>query len=183
MALKPVTPQQAAELAERGAVVIDIRERDEHVRERIPFARHHPLSRSETPRLQPDETVVIYHCRSGARTRANADRLASHASCEAYVLEGGLEAWKKAGLPIAVDPRQPIEIMRQVQIAAGGLVLLGALLGALVSPYFYALSGFVGAGLVFAGVTGTCAMASLLGAMPWNRRGPDITSPALPSLH
>jgi hypothetical protein len=59
--------------------------------------------------------------------------------------------------------------MRQVQIAAGSMVVLGVVLGALVAPGFYALSGFVGAGLVFAGVTGTCGLARILRLMPWNR--------------
>jgi hypothetical protein len=60
--------------------------------------------------------------------------------------------------------------MRQVQIAAGSMVVLGVLLGAFVTPGFYLLSGFVGAGLVFAGVTGTCGLARVLRMMPWNRR-------------
>jgi hypothetical protein len=80
-----------------------------------------------------------------------------------------LDAWKRAGLPVAEDRRQPLELMRQVQIAAGSLALLGAVLGAAVNPWFHALSGVVGAGLVFAGVTGTCGMATLLRQMPWNR--------------
>ena len=85
------------------------------------------------------------------------------------MLEGGLDAWKKAGLPVSLDRSQPIDIMRQVQIAAGSLVLLGVVLGAFVSPNFYALSGFVGAGLTFAGISGFCGMARVLGAMPWNQ--------------
>ena len=84
--------------------------------------------------------------------------------------EGGLDAWKKAGLPVSFDRSKPIDIMRQVQIAAGSLVLIGVMLGFLVNPGFYALSGFVGAGLLFAGVSGFCGMARLLGVMPWNRR-------------
>jgi len=86
------------------------------------------------------------------------------------ILDGGLDAWKKAGLPVALDRSQPIDIIRQVQIAAGSLVLMGMLLGTLFSPGFYALSAFVGAGLVFAGVSGFCGMAHLLALMPWNRR-------------
>ena len=86
------------------------------------------------------------------------------------MLEGGLEAWKKAGLPTALDTKQPIEIMRQVQITAGSLVLLGVALGFLVAPGFFLLSGFVGAGLTLAGATGFCGMAKLLALMPWNRR-------------
>jgi rhodanese-related sulfurtransferase len=68
------------------------------------------------------------------------------------------------------DRRAPLPMMRQVQIAAGSLVLAGVLLGALVAPAFYGIAGFVGAGLVFAGMTGFCGMANILGLMPWNRR-------------
>ena len=91
-------------------------------------------------------------------------------TCETYILEGGLDAWKKAGLPVTLDRSQPIDIIRQVQIVAGSLVLSGVVLGALVAPGFYALSGFVGAGLLFAGISGFCGMARLLAVMPWNRR-------------
>lgn len=170
--LQTISPDRAAELMRQGAVLIDIREADEHARERIPGARHHALSRlgANSP-AQAGDTVLVFHCRSGARTRANARKLAAAAAgCETYVLEGGLDAWKRAGLPTAVDARQPIEINRQVQIIAGGLVLAGALLGATLSPYFYALSGFVGAGLMFAGISGFCGMARVLAVMPWNRR-------------
>lgn len=86
------------------------------------------------------------------------------------MLEGGIEARKEAGLPVARDSNQPIEIMRQVQIAAGSLVLIGVVLGALLHPAFYGLAGFVGAGLLFAGLSGWCGMAKLLALMPWNRR-------------
>jgi rhodanese-related sulfurtransferase len=170
--LQAISPQRAAELMRDGAVLVDIREADEHARERIPSARHHALSRidAETP-LRPGDDALIFHCRSGARTKNNAPKLAGAASqCETYILEGGLDAWKKAGLPVTLDRKQPIEIMRQVQIGAGSLVLIGVLLGFLVAPGFYALSGFVGAGLLFAGVSGFCGMARLLAVMPWNRR-------------
>jgi rhodanese-related sulfurtransferase len=170
--LQTISPERAAELIRAGAVLIDIREADEHARERIPGARHHALTRidRDSPARSGDD-VLIFHCRSGARTKGNAPRLAAAApKCETYILEGGLDAWKKAGLPVALDRSQPIDIMRQVQIVAGSLVLLGVGLGAIVSPAFYALSGFVGAGLLFAGVSGFCGMARLLAVMPWNRR-------------
>ena len=86
------------------------------------------------------------------------------------MIVGGLESWRKAGLPIAIDRKAPLELMRQVQIAAGSLILAGVLLGWLVAPAFFALAAFVGAGLTFAGATGFCGMARLLAAMPWNRR-------------
>ncbi|MBR0716469.1 rhodanese family protein [Bradyrhizobium liaoningense] len=171
MDLPTVSPARAAELVRKGAALIDIREADEHARERIAGARHHALSRldAESP-VHADDNVLIYHCRSGMRTKSNADRLsAASRNCEAYLLEGGVDAWRKAGLPVTLDRRRPIDIMRQVQIAAGGLVLLGTVLGALLAPSFYVLSGMVGAGLILAGTTGFCGMARLLSVMPWNR--------------
>ena len=170
--LKAISPNRAAELMRKGAVLIDIREADEHARERIPGARHHALSRidKDTPVRQGDD-VLVFHCRSGARTHGNAARLVAAApACETYVLEGGIEAWKKAGLPVRLDRSQPIDLMRQVQIAAGSLILLGATLGFALTPAFYGLSAFVGAGLLFAGVSGFCGMARILALMPWNRR-------------
>lgn len=176
--MKTISPQDAAALLRDGATLVDVREPDEHARARIPGARNLPLSRLEEAELAVhDGKPVVFHCRSGARTAGNADRLGAKAGlCEAYIVEGGLDAWKQAGLPVATDRRQPLELMRQVQIAAGSLVVLGVLLGALVSPWLYALAGFVGAGLVFAGVTGTCGLANLLRLMPWNR------VPALPAV-
>ena len=85
-------------------------------------------------------------------------------------LEGGIEAWRDAGQPTRKDPRQPIEIMRQVQIGAGSLVVAGYALGMLVHPGFHVVSGLVGTGLILAGVTGFCGMARLLALAPWNRR-------------
>jgi rhodanese-related sulfurtransferase len=170
--LQPISPERASELMRNGAVLIDIREADEHARERIPGARHHALSRLDAQHpARPGDEVLVFHCRSGARTKANAPRLAAAASgCQVYVLEGGIDAWKKSGLPTAIDRRRPIEINRQVQIAAGSLVLAGVLLGAFVAPGFYLLSAFVGAGLAIAGISGFCGMARLFALMPWNRQ-------------
>ncbi|MBY0338099.1 MAG: rhodanese family protein [Acetobacteraceae bacterium] len=166
-----ITPEHAARLLREGAALVDVREPDEHARARIPAARNLPLSRLAEAELAVEAgRPVIFHCRSGARTDAHGAALAAKAgSRDAYVVAGGLDAWRRAGLPVAEDRRQPLELMRQVQIAAGGLVLLGVLLGAFVAPGFHALAGFVGAGLVFAGITGTCGLARLLRLMPWNR--------------
>ena len=118
---------------------------------------------------------MLFRSRSGNRTTVNAQRLsATVPGAKVYVLDGGIEAWRDAGLPIFRDVKQPIEIMRQVQIVAGSLVAVGTALGVLVHPGFLAVPGFVGAGLAFAGVTGTCAMARILSLAPWNR--PALTS-------
>lgn len=175
-ALKSIAPREAADLVRKGAVLIDIREDNERAREQIPGTVHRALSSIEKSGTlgaaagAAHHKTLIFHCRTGMRTQANAEALADAASCEAYILEGGLEAWKTAGLPVKFDRTQPIEIMRQVQIAAGSLVLLGVILGFTAHPAFFALSGAVGGGLVFAGVSGFCGMARLLALMPWNRR-------------
>jgi len=168
MSLPVIDVATARRLIGEGAVLVDVREPDERAREHIPGTQHAPLSSLQ--RLEaPGAMAVIFHCRSGARTGANAARLGEAAECEAYLLEGGLEAWKRAGQPVSADKRQPIEIMRQVQIVAGSLVVLGVVLGLWIAPPFFAISAFVGAGLVFAGSTGWCGMAKLLALMPWNR--------------
>ncbi|HEX6001956.1 MAG TPA: rhodanese family protein [Hyphomicrobiaceae bacterium] len=167
MSLPSITPAEAKRLLDEGAVLVDVRGPDEHARERIPDATNHPVDHLTT--LDVRDRPVIFHCRSGQRTAAHAAKLAAATTCDAYIIEGGIEAWKKAGLPVARDRSQPIEVQRQVQIAAGSLVLIGVVLGQVASPVFYAVSAFVGAGLTFAGISGWCGMASLLGLMPWNR--------------
>jgi rhodanese-related sulfurtransferase len=170
MSLKTISPAQAKDLMNKGAVLVDIRDADEHAREHIPGATNLALSEIKPGRPElENERAVIYHCRSGARTMANGEALKQAASCEAYVVEGGLEAWRAAGLPVRVDRKQPLPLIRQVQIGAGTLVVLGVALGYLASPWFFLLSGFVGAGLLQAGLTGWCGMANLLQVMPWNR--------------
>jgi hypothetical protein len=119
--------------------------------------------------------TVIFHCQSGNRTCMNFDRLEAVGLPEVYVLEGGLGGWKQAGLPTRLDRKQPIELQRQVMIAAGTLILIGLVLGFLISPWFIALSAFMGCGLVFAGISGWCGLAKLLALMPWNKLAVDKT--------
>ncbi len=103
------------------------------------------------------------------RRHANAAKLLARGFSQGYCLQGGIEAWKAAEFAVHTNRKAPLEMMRPVQIAAGGLVVPGAALGAGVNPAFYALSAFIGAGLLFAGLSGWCGMALLLKAMPWNR--------------
>lgn len=170
--MKKLDPHATQALLDGGALLVDIRGADEHARERIPGACCIPLAQlADAAQLrQAEGRPIVFHCRSGMRTTAHAAALdAAAPGGTAYVVEGGLEAWKQAGLPVARDARAPLELMRQVQIAAGGLVLLGTVLAATVSPWFLLLTGFIGAGLLFAGVSGFCGMALLLARMPWNR--------------
>lgn len=171
MSLKSISPSDAKKLIDQGAVLVDIRELNERARSHIPGSKSLPLSRAgKSSSGLEGASKVIFHCKSGMRTRANAETLAACADCEGYIVEGGIDAWAAAGLPMTMDRKQPIEIIRQVMITAGTLVLAGVVLGTYVAPGWYALSAFVGAGLTFSGVTGFCPMARLLELMPWNRR-------------
>lgn len=85
------------------------------------------------------------------------------------MIDGGTQACVACGLPTEQAQSNVIGIQRQVQISAGSLVLLGVILGTWLHPGWYGLSAFVGAGLTFAGLSNTCAMALLLARMPWNR--------------
>jgi rhodanese-related sulfurtransferase len=167
MALPRLSPAEARRLADAGARLIDIRGRDEFARVHAPGAENCPLDELDAVE---GESPVVFLCRSGMRTAGNAAKLASCCHGEAYILEGGLDAWKAAGLPVEEDRDAPLELLRQVQIAAGSLVLIGVVLGFLWSPVLFGLSAFVGAGLVMAGATGWCGLAQLLAIMPWNRR-------------
>lgn len=171
--LTSLSPQAAHDrIATGAAVLVDIREADEFARRHVPGALSQPLSGWEAAHLQVEAgRDVIFTCRSGMRTAGACDRLAARVSGTAFVLEGGVDGWAKAGLPVAVDAQAPLEIMRQVQIAAGSLVLIGVLLGLLVAPGWFGLAAFVGAGLTIAGATGFCGMARLLMLAPWNRAG------------
>ncbi len=171
MQLTALKPKDVADLLARGqAALLDIREPDEFARRHVKGAWLRPLATlaADPPQLAAGQKAV-FTCRSGMRTAANGERLAATVSGEAYVLEGGVDGWAAAGLPLVENRKAPLELMRQVQIAAGSLVLAGVALGLLVHPGFFGLSAFVGAGLTFAGATGFCGMARLLAVMPWNR--------------
>lgn len=178
MSLATITPDKAAQLLrEGGAILVDIREADERAYAHVPGSAHLPLSRLAEAELAVQAgKPVLFHCQSGARTAQNAEALVARAgTAEAFIVEGGLAAWQRAGLPVTANRRAPLPLMRQVQIAAGGLALAGAIGGALLHPALYALSGLVGAGLVMAGITGLCPMANALALMPWNRQVPRTT--------
>ena len=170
--LPVISPEETyRRLQEDEIILVDIRDVPEVEEISIPGALLAPLLVVEQQLLHmPDapDKPLVFTCRSGRRTEAAAERLAAlpHA---AYQMQGGLVAWAKAGLPVERHPAPPMSIMRQMQVAAGSLVLCGTL-GSFHWPPLVWLAAFVGAGLLVAGVTGFCGMAVLLGKMPWNRR-------------
>lgn len=170
--IRTLSPAEVKAKIERGEILlVDVREPAEHSGERISGAKLMPLSAFDPASLvESASKPIVLHCRSGGRSSRAAEMLLNAGHPEAWHMEGGIDAWKRANLPTERDASAPISILRQVQITAGSLVLIGSLLGYFVSPWFFALSGFVGAGLIFAGLTDTCGMAMLLAKMPWNRR-------------
>ena len=169
MPIKTISPAEAHRLIDRGASLIDIRSPDEHARERIAGAMNIPIDQL-TPGVTPGE-ILIFHCRSGIRTGQAARQLAdASGGRDCYIMDGGISAWSGSGFPVEKTQGAPIEMQRQVMIAAGALVLIGTILSLLLSPAWIALAIFVGAGLTFAGLTGFCGMAHLLALMPWNQR-------------
>lgn len=156
------------------AVLVDVREPGEHAAERIEGSLLAPLSAFDPQALPgPDGRRLVLYCRSGNRSDQAGRRLLAAGFTGVHHLRGGLLAWREAGCPVEASSggRRLPDLMRQVQITAGSLVVLGTVLGAAVSPWFLLLAGSVGAGLVYAGASGTCGMAMLLARMAWNRTG------------
>lgn len=153
-------------------MLVDVRETGEFASERIAGAIPHPLStfNPASIEIQGDRQVILC-CQSGRRSTQAAQKLFESGFTQVTHLKGGLTAWKTAGYATQIDRNAPISLFRQVQIVAGSLVALGTVLGAFVSPWFLLLSGFVGCGLVFAGVSNTCAMGILLMKLPYNQSG------------
>ncbi len=172
--LVEITPELLEQWLEQGdTVLVDVREDFEHAAERIQGAQHAALSKFDPDviRRQHGDRRVVFHCRTGQRSAEAAHRY-RNGDTQVYHLAGGIERWKASGRTTVRSVSAPrVDVMRQVQITAGSLVLIGVLLGVLVSPWCLLLSAFVGTGLVFAGASGWCGMAKLLARMPWNRLG------------
>jgi rhodanese-related sulfurtransferase len=172
--LRTISVAELKDRLERGdGVLLDVREYPEYTEAHLPNTRLVPLGELRAqPELAGAGGEALILCRSGRRAREAAEVLSRHGKVEPVVVEGGIEAWKAAGYPVRKE-KGPMSLERQVRIAAGTLVLLG-----LVIPGALPLSYFVGAGLVFAGVTNTCAMGLLLAKLPWNRPKTPVTCPS-----
>jgi len=132
----------------------------------------HDLSLSKVQAYVSEEKAggqpIYLLCGTGKRATRAIEKLKGELANPLLVVEGGIQALKQAGCSVSQGKGTVIALERQVRIAAGVLVLTGVFLGAFLNAGFYALSAFVGAGLIFAGITDTCAMGMLLARMPWN---------------
>ena len=177
MPVKTISLAQVRELMDVGKVltIIDVRTPAEFERVHVKGAQLKPLDGLDPQNIascckDPADAVYVI-CQSGGRSAKACEKLEAAGFGNVYSIEGGTSAWEKAGLPVERGNCRVIPLERQVRIAAGTLVLIGLALAWAIHPYFLALSAFVGAGLVFAGITDFCGMAILLSKMPWNRRG------------
>ena len=182
MSIAVIKPQELAELSKKGKSIdlIDVRTPVEFREVHVENARNVPLDQ-----LDPDALVrarngsanepLYVICRSGGRGQQACEKFLKAGFSNVVNIEGGTMACVEAGLPI-VRGKKAISLERQVRIAAGSLVLLGAVLSWFVHPGFIGLSAFVGAGLVFAGITDTCGMGMILARMPWNQCAQESSS-------
>lgn len=157
-------------LDEDEVLLIDVREPAEHKSECIDGSCLIPLAEISIDKLPSIKRPIVIHCRSGKRSaEACAKLLASNPSLDVASLEGGIVAWSQAGFNVKKSGSIILPLDRQTQITTGFIAFSGTILGAVINPGFYILPGFIGAGLMFAGLTGWCGMAKLLAKMPWNR--------------
>ncbi|MCI0460638.1 MAG: rhodanese-like domain-containing protein [Gemmataceae bacterium] len=174
MSVTTISPRQLAGLCQSGRIdLLDVRTPVEFRELHAANARNVPLDRLDPGAVMQarsgngDEPLYVI-CRSGSRGRQACAKFLAAGFTNVVNVEGGTLAWAECGLPV-VRGQKAVSVERQVRMATGTLVLLSVLLGWLVHPAFVALSAFVGAGLVFAGITDTCGMGLLLARMPWNQ--------------
>lgn len=172
--MQTITPKQLAEIQKQGQVdLIDVRTPVEFREVHAVGARNVPLDSLDPQKLEQSrngsagQTLYII-CRSGSRAGKACEKFMASGLDHVVNVEGGTLAWAEAGLPVKRG-KKAISLERQVRIVAGFFALLGAVLGFFVHPYFVGISAFIGAGLMFAGITDTCGMGMMLAKMPWNK--------------
>ena len=175
MTITTISPAQLAGICQSGKIdLIDVRTPVEFREVHVENRPQRPIGSTRSggvdagsQRLGQDEPLYVI-CRSGSRGQQACEKFLQGGLLNVVNIEGGTMACVEAGLPV-VRGKKAISLERQVRIAAGSLVLLGAMLGWFVHPAFIGLSAFIGAGLVFAGITDTCGMGMMLARMPWNQ--------------
>ena len=179
MSTSTISPTALKDLAQTGQKVelIDVRTPVEFREVHVEFARNVPLDQLNPQtvmqsRKESSSEPLYVVCRSGSRAQQACDKFVQAGFTNVVNVEGGTLACIQAGVPV-VRGKKAMSLERQVRIAAGSLVLLGVILSYTVHPYLIGISAFVGAGLVFAGITDTCGMGMILARMPWNQCSTD----------
>lgn len=167
-----ITPQEVKELRKIGKTLemIDVSMPTEFRECHAEQARNVPLDSLDPKTLMGSRNgdPLYILCRSGTRSRMACEKIVSAGYDNVVDVEGGMKAWEKAGLSV-VRGKKVISLERQIRITAGLFVLTGAALAWFVHPYYIAIPAFVGAGLIFSGITNTCPMGMAIAKMPWNQ--------------
>ena len=171
---KTISPAALSALLGAGSTheLLDVRTSPEYASAHVPGAKLIPLDELNTETFLAQHrlgTPIYVLCQAGQRA-AKAIEQFERAGCgDCVLVEGGTQAWIDAGLPVHRGATNVLPPMRQVQIVVGSLSAVGAILALVVNSWFAVLPLFLGCGLLFAGITGTCGMALILAWMPWNR--------------
>ena len=176
--MKTVSVQELQKILASGDPIelIDVRTPAEFASVHVPEARLCQLDALDcgaiiSSRRGGVHSSIYILCHSGVRAKKAADKFAEAGFTDTVVVEGGTQAWVDAGLPVERGAKSVLPLDRQLQIVIGSIVLAGVLLAHFVNPHWIWLSGFAGAGLIFAGTTGICLMRNLIALMPWNQKG------------
>jgi rhodanese-related sulfurtransferase len=172
--MNTISATQIADRLAKGEIeLIDVRTPAEFRESHASGAKNIPLDTLDPKAImsarngRSDQPVYVM-CKSGMRGGKACEKFIAAGYSQVVNVEGGIQAWEAANLPV-IRGKKTISLERQVRIAAGFLVLIGALLGFFVNSYFFGLCAFVGAGLMYAGITDSCGMGMVLAKMPWNQ--------------
>ena len=159
--------------ADSSLKLIDVRSPSEYQQVHAVGAIHVPLIGFDAAKviqehgLTNDQPVYLI-CKVGGRSQKACLLLQGAGLTSAVNVTGGTDRWVADQLPAIISDKKSFAIHRQVQLLAGGLAFAGAVLS-FWNPLFALLAAFIGAGLMFSGITNTCGMGTVLGKMPWNR--------------
>ena len=170
-----ITPRDLQSLLASGrqAHLLDVRSSAEHSGSHIPGTRLIPLDELDPAAFYrergADCSPVYVICQSGGRAKRAIEKLEAAGVKGCVLLEGGTQAWMDAGLPVNRGTSRALPLMRQVQITIGAISASGSLLALIADPRFALIPLFMGCGLLVAGITGFCGLATLMARMPWNK--------------
>lgn len=172
MTIKQTDIHTAKQWLDRGeAILVDVREPAEHASQKISGSYLSPVGSICCGQIPQTDKKILIHCHRGTRGKTACEKLmAENDSLDVYNIDGGIDAWLQAGLPVQSGNKKILPLDRQVQLTIGTSVLIFGLLGFFVNPAFALGAAFFGAGLVNAGLTGWCGLARVIAKMPWNRQ-------------
>lgn len=169
-----ITPATLSNVLKDGSFfeLLDVRTPPEYASAHVSGAKLLPLNDLNAKAFfsgHTQGTPIYVFCQTSARASKAIEQIERAGCGDCILVEGGMQAWIDAGLPVHRGARSVLPLMRQVQIVVGALAAAGSILALAVNSWFAVLPLLLGSGLLFAGITGTCGLALVLARMPWNR--------------